>query len=223
MLRRPLLRLRERMVLGQLRSHLDEDEAITAWVHVVGSDGRPGVMTVTSKRCLVHTAPPDRPPTVIDASELTDWNVEPLRDTTAELYLNGSTDPVTIRLPLTTHGQARKATEVVGQLARWTPVDGADAPPVLTSRQLGMRGHVRRVLVTVVGVVVILISALFASPFFPGPGALTFLAGLAILAREYDWARDVHAWVRRRFEQLWAWLKRRREQRRARRAASQQP
>lgn len=174
-------------------------------------------MTVTSKRCLVHTAPPGHAPTVIDAAELTAWNVEPLRDTTAELYLDRSTEPVTVRLPLTTHGQARKATEVIGQLARWTPLHGADGPPVLSSRQLGMRGHVRRVLVTIVGAVVILISALFASPFVPGPGALTFLAGLAILAREYDWARDVHAWVRRRFEQLWAWLKRRRELRREQR------
>lgn len=221
MLRRSLLRLRERMVLGQLRAHLDDGETITAWVHVVGPDGRPGVMTVTSDRCLVHTAPPDRPPTVISASELSHWNVEPVRDTTAELYLDGSSDPLTIRLPLTTNGQARKASEVVGQLARWTSAGEAHEPPVLNSRRLGMRGHARRVLVTVVGVVVILISALFASPFFPGPGALTFLAGLAILAREYDWARDVHAWVRRRFEQMWAWLKRRREQRRARRTTSQ--
>lgn len=222
MLRQGLLRLRERMVLGPLCGHLQAAETINAWAHVVDATGRGGVLTVTEKRCLVHCGPPGSEPVTIAATELDAWRLESVHPTVVELALETEPERVVFQLPLTTHGQARKASEVVRELASWDPGVERAQPPVLTSSRLGLRGHVRRVVVTLVGVVLMLLSALFASPFFPGPGALTFLLALALLAREYDWARDVHVWTRRRFEQLWAWLQQRREQRRERRAASQE-
>ena len=33
----------------------------------------------------------------------------------------------------------------------------------------------------------------------PGPGILTILAGLALVAQEYVWARRLSDWVKRRF------------------------
>jgi hypothetical protein len=60
----------------------------------------------------------------------------------------------------------------------------------------------------VVGVLVLLLSVAFASPFVPGPGALTAVAGIAILAREYEWARDLHVWANRQAERFIAWVRR---------------
>lgn len=222
MLRQGLLRLRERMVLGPLCGHLQAAETINAWAHVVDATGRGGVLTVTEQRCLVHCGPPGSEPVTITATELDAWRLDSVHATVVELALETPPERVVFQLPLTTHGQARKASEVLRELASWDLGIEQVQPPVLTSSRLGLRGHVRRVVVTIVGVVLVLLSALFASPFFPGPGALTFLLALALLAREYDWARDVHVWTRRRFEQLWAWLQQRREQRRERRAASQE-
>jgi hypothetical protein len=69
------------------------------------------------------------------------------------------------------------------------------------------RHHARRVWVTVLGVLVLLVSAVFASPFVPGPGALTAVAGIAILAREYEWARDLHVWAARQADRFVTWMK----------------
>jgi hypothetical protein len=67
----------------------------------------------------------------------------------------------------------------------------------------------------VLGVLVLMVSALFASPFVPGPGALTAVAGIAILAREYEWARDLHVWAARQADRFLTWLRGLRGRRRA--------
>ncbi len=226
MLRRGICNLRERMVLGPFRSLLDADEPIQAWTHVVGDGDRSGLLFVTERRCLLHIGSIEHPPVLVSWAELTGWDLTTPASGSADVTLGSVDERLDLRLPLTTAGQTRKANEVMECLHRSSVVatssEATDkdttGPIPLPPVQRDLRGHLRRVIVTVVGVLVILISAVFASPFFPGPGALTFLAGLALLAREYDWARDVHTWVRRKFEQMWAWWKRRREQRRLRRS-----
>ncbi|MGH8900008.1 MAG: PGPGW domain-containing protein [Egibacteraceae bacterium] len=52
---------------------------------------------------------------------------------------------------------------------------------------------VRRVVVAVVGGTII--AAGVALLFIPGPGLLVLLLGLAILATEFSWARQVRQWV----------------------------
>lgn len=53
----------------------------------------------------------------------------------------------------------------------------------------------RRVAVAVVGGAIT--AAGVALLFIPGPGLLVLLLGLAILATEFDWARQVRQWVGR--------------------------
>jgi hypothetical protein len=45
----------------------------------------------------------------------------------------------------------------------------------------------------------------------PGPGALTAVAGIAILAREYEWARDLHVWSTRQLERFLSWMRGRKQ------------
>ena len=49
--------------------------------------------------------------------------------------------------------------------------------------------HGRRVGVTIAGVAVLVVGFILSLPLVPGPGILVMLAGLAILATEYEWAR----------------------------------
>lgn len=49
-------------------------------------------------------------------------------------------------------------------------------------------GAVTKIVLTIVGTLVILAGIVLAGPGVPGPGFLVILAGLAILATEYDWA-----------------------------------
>jgi uncharacterized protein (TIGR02611 family) len=54
-----------------------------------------------------------------------------------------------------------------------------------------------RVVVLVVGLV--LVAAGLVMLVIPGPGIAAILAGLALLATEFDWARRLLAYARRRF------------------------
>jgi uncharacterized protein (TIGR02611 family) len=219
MLRRPIARVRERMVLGQVRPLLEGDERVIVWAHVHAPEGdHPGLLSMTTQRCMVHWSPKDEATASFRWAELTAWEVSTATDDGVLMSLTAGRQELQMRLPLTTTSRAGKATRVVEHVARHAPRDAAATGPdlagPLAAARRGWRGHARRVAVTVVGLLVVLLSVLFASPFVPGPGALTFLAGLAILAREYDWARDVHLWVKRKFDRLWNWLRERRERRR---------
>jgi len=210
------------MVLGQVRPLLEGDEHVVVWAHVQSPEGdQPGLLSMTGERCRVHWSPRDEATASFSWLELTAWELSTSVRTGALLTMVAGNQRLEMVLPLSTGTRANNATRVVEHLARHAPAatgGGGQAPArPLAAEQRGWRGHARRVAVTVVGMLVVLISAVFASPFVPGPGALTFLAGLAILAKEYDWARDVHHWMKRKFDRLWRWLRERRTRRRARR------
>ncbi len=59
-----------------------------------------------------------------------------------------------------------------------------------------------------VGTTVIIVGVI-AMPY-PGPGLLILLAGLAILATEFQRARQVLHWTRRRYDDWTDWLRRQR-------------
>jgi hypothetical protein len=57
----------------------------------------------------------------------------------------------------------------------------------------------RRIALSIAGLILVLLGALLTVA--PGPGLLVIVAGLAVLAREYDWAQrildKVKAWSKR--------------------------
>lgn len=61
-------------------------------------------------------------------------------------------------------------------------------------------GLLTKIVITVVGVAVIAVGIFLSGPGIPGPGFLVILAGLAVLATEYDWAKRVLEWARERYE-----------------------
>jgi uncharacterized protein (TIGR02611 family) len=61
-----------------------------------------------------------------------------------------------------------------------------------------------RIVVGVVGLV-ILVVGIIAIPY-PGPGIAICFVALTILATEFEWARRLHAWARKRIEPVVAWF-----------------
>lgn len=59
-------------------------------------------------------------------------------------------------------------------------------------------GSSRKVFFTTLGFTLLLAGIVLSLPLVPGPGILLVLAGLAVLSREYVWADNVMAKVRRR-------------------------
>ena len=63
-----------------------------------------------------------------------------------------------------------------------------------------------RIAVAVIGSAVLAVGIL-AIPY-PGPGWAIVFVGLAILATEFDWARRLLAYTRKRYDKVMAWFRR---------------
>jgi uncharacterized protein (TIGR02611 family) len=61
-----------------------------------------------------------------------------------------------------------------------------------------------RITVAIVGLAVLAVGIL-AIPY-PGPGWAIVFVGLAILATEFDWARRLLAYTRKRYDKVMAWF-----------------
>lgn len=208
-------------MVPQLRTLLAPGEELLAWTHALGVNGGRGILVLTPDRCICHW--PQRTDVVIPWTAVTGSRLGGGAPGELNLVLEAAEGTVAVRLLVTSHGQLRKTARVLRTVGELTPsgmlddvVGQATAEFPVLGR--GVRGHVRRVVVTTIGVLLLLVGVLFASPFLPGPGILTILAGLALLASEYDWAKDLHHWMRSYFERLRGRLRARREAKRRTRA-----
>jgi uncharacterized protein (TIGR02611 family) len=223
--RRPVERLRERLVLGPVQAAVG-DEEILRWGHVQGpQDGRHGLLGLTKRCAVVHWFSRDQRDVVVPWEVVTACDVRPGNPSGPVLTLRSDGGEVAVKLPVTTKARARKAAallDLVAELATEAHSPALDAPGGyrVQAERRGLRGYTRRVGVSIAGVLLILLGVVFASPFLPGPGILTVLAGLALLATEYDWAREISHWMKGRVERFWEW---RRERRRRRKAARAEP
>lgn len=83
-------------------------------------------------------------------------------------------------------------------------------------RQALIEKYGRKVLVGVLGG--LLVVAGLAMMVLPGPGIAVSFLGLAVLAREFSWAKQAHRWTRSRFRSAVAKARRARAERARRRA-----
>lgn len=207
-----LQRLRERLVIGPIVRYLDGDDEIVAWTHASIPNARaPGVLAVTNHHCLLHVASSSIEDISTPLSQLSGFQINRRNQEVVRVRLVGEQGLVEVELSLTNRVRSRSVGRVLSALTNHRIAAPESFDPSLTSPIPPMvrsaRHHARRVWVTVLGVLVLMLSALFASPFVPGPGALTAVAGVAILAREYEWARDVHVWAARQADRFISWLR----------------
>jgi uncharacterized protein (TIGR02611 family) len=207
-----LRRFRERLVLGPIVRYLDGDEEILAWTHANVPEVRaPGVLVVTNLHCLLHVASSSIPDISTPLSQLSGFKLNRRHPEVVRVRLVGEGHEVDVELSLTNRLRSRSVGRVLSVLTHYKISAPESFNPALTSPIPPMvrsaKHHARRVWITVLGVLVLMVSAVFASPFFPGPGALTAVAGIAILAREYEWARDLHVWAARQVDRFVAWMR----------------
>ena len=223
--RMPVLpRLRERLVLGHVRRELSDGEQVVAWTHASVPDTRaPGLLVVTDRHCLLHVASSSIPDISTPLTEVSSFKLDRRNPELVRVRLCVADEEVTVELSLTDRVRSRSVGRVLSALtrAKVAAPDSFDAglTSPLPPMERSVRHHARRVWITVLGVLVLIVSAVFASPFFPGPGALTAVAGIAILAREYEWARDLHVWAARQADRFMQWMRDVRRRRREARAA----
>jgi hypothetical protein len=219
---------RSKQVLALIDAHLDEGEEVVRWCRVKDPRTKDrGFVYLTRARFIVDWGD-DRPPDSTRWSEIAAWGV---KSDTQEGPIVGVEDPNGprfLQLPIVSSGSVVRVTDFLRRWGDLTPdgasrsIDGQDLGvfhgPESAVDVAGPRANlVRRVLFTILGVLLIIAAMLIG--WLPGPGGIFLaIAGLWVLAKEYDWAEDALDWMKDKYREAKHRIAERRARKRERRA-----
>ncbi|MDQ4143710.1 MAG: PGPGW domain-containing protein [Actinomycetota bacterium] len=215
---------RERTALGRAQPYLEEDEEILHWARVRHSDTRKeGFAYVTARRLLLRwqgrTADGHQE---FRWEELRSWGIQPDASGGPVLCVEADEQDAILQIPARSHGVARRVSDFLRHFARQAPspsraLSGPDKEGFephedveVTPQRRSALGQTRRILVTVIGLALIVVATLIIP--LPGPWSILLtIAGLAVLATEYDWAQDLSDFLRDKYEDARRKIKARRQ------------
>ena len=216
---------REKLILGNAYHLLDHDEDVVQWVRIADtSSRREGFAFVTPRRVIVHWNGRRAEDVSFPWQQIRSWAVDINADHGPHLAVEGEGLEVSIKLPTDTHATAERVSDFFRRWARHAPKSDEHPSNARKTRKSDWRsdGEVevkivprtplemaRRILVTVIGVTVFIVGTLIIP--LPGPWSFPIqLLGLAILASEYDWAKDGLMWTRKQYARAKAEIRKRR-------------
>jgi uncharacterized protein (TIGR02611 family) len=216
---------RERLIHAQAARYLDPGEKIRHWVRARQVGGRAdGFVFLTDARCVVHwTGRSDGSPGDFRWESISGWGISQDQNGGPILAIRSDDAECYVQLRANTSAMADDVTSFVrnfAEAAPW-PREQISAPdhlgpfeattaPTITQEKKSITDLSKRILVTVLGVALI-IGAVVIIPL-PGPWSLLVsIAGLAVLASEYDWARDALDWTKQKYQQAMKKVKARRQ------------
>jgi len=216
---------REKLILGNAYDLLDSDEDVVQWVRIADtSSRREGFAFVTPRRVIVHWTGRNAENITFLWTQIRTWAVDVNADHGPQLAVQGEDFEVSIKLPADTHATAERVSDFSRRWARHAPKSEEHPSNARKTKTSDWRsdGEVvvrkvprtplemaRRILVTLIGVTVFIIGVLIIP--LPGPWSFPIqLLGLAILASEYDWAKDGLMWTRKQYARAKAQVQKRR-------------
>jgi Putative transmembrane protein (PGPGW) len=220
---RKLADLREKQILEHAEPFLDEGEAVLAWVRTTRphSSSR-GFLFATERRLVVSWSKvgPDENK-AIRWDEIRAWGLASDGGRGPLLAIETEDSLCESHLLVGTDGMVESANRFLVHLVDKAPpasqpLTRVANPSAYRTTQIKLererrtvRKHTRRAVVTIIGLCLIVVAFLIG--WIPGPWSIPLvLAGLAVLATEYDWADDFLTWVRQRYLKTKAKLKARR-------------
>ena len=216
---------REREIFAHATPHIEDQEEVVHWVRSRRVEGRGrGFVFLTSRRVVVSWPGNESDNVTFAWRDISDWGVNKRRPGGPILGIKSDEDTVYVKMPVTTSPMARNVSEFLRRFAQHAPmphrtltgtdgleldeVDDADVDPEKKS----LAEQTKRILKTVLGAVMV-VGGLLITPL-PGPWSFPIIiGGLAVLATEYDWAEDTLNWVKHKYRQAAAKVKRARRRR----------
>ena len=218
-----LAEFRERQILEHAEPFLDEGERVFSWIRTSRPhDSSRGFLFVTEKRVVVSWSKlgPDENQS-IEWGEIVSWGMAPdggrgplfAIETETALHhghISVGTDGLVTNANRFLVHFVDKAPRTERPLTRVEDPSEYRTTDLKIERERKTVGkHTRRAIVTIIGLCLIVIAFLIG--WIPGPWSIPlFIAGLAVLATEYDWADDFLTWSRIRYQRTKAKLKARR-------------
>ncbi|MFN2490565.1 MAG: PGPGW domain-containing protein [Actinomycetota bacterium] len=199
---------RDKHVFGYARPHLDHDEEVIHWVRTRHpKERRSGFAYLTTRRLLVVWPSHADGPGAMAWTEIHSWGIDPEAAGGPILGMESPAEEVFVHIPVGSHGTARRVTSFLRKFARLAPKSrgrlrhrhhvafSSDDSVVVRLEKRSAAALTKRMIVTVIGLLLLLAGVLITP--IPGPWSLPLiLAALAVLASEYDWAKDVYDWTR---------------------------
>jgi uncharacterized protein (TIGR02611 family) len=214
---------REKQIVDRARPHLHAGEEVINWVRARHPrSGRRGVAFLTARRFLVLWSGRPDGAGAVEWTHVEAWGIDSEAAGGPILSVEGRGSEAVIQLPAHSEGVAEQSSKFVRRLAtlapksRWSKLgsgarstDGDVSELRIRRVKKSVAGQTRRVVITVLGLVLLIVGVLLL--VLPGPGILVTIVGLAVLGSEYDWADDLLLWVRGRWHAAGDKLKSRRE------------
>jgi hypothetical protein len=204
---------RKNHILGYAEPHLEDGEEVAHWVRARHPERRrvEGFMFVTTKRLILCWTGSDEKPHAIEWGAIEAWGVDDEVPGGPVLFVERDHSPAVAQLPVTTNDMADTVSKFVREVAKRAPEPVDPPQEEVWRRRFRPRSDVRvspehrsissqaqRAAVTVIGV--LLVAGGLAITWLPGPWSFPIvLAGFAVLSTEYDWAKDVRDWVRKKY------------------------
>lgn len=198
---------RRNQIVSYVVPHLGDGEEVLRYARARDpSSKRKGFLYLTPKRLLLAWKQ-DGDPVSIPWSDIRVWRVD--KDGTVPvLSAEGGERSVVVELRTATHAMTVGVRDFLKRFAELAP-DGSRAPG---SNAITADGHhevnkerltparlTRRIAITALGLALIIVAGFIV--VLPGPWSiLLVIAGLAILAGEYDWAEDALDWAKTQYQ-----------------------
>ncbi len=217
---RKVAQFRERQILEHAEPFLDEGETVLAWVRTT----RPrrssrGFLFVTPKRVIVSWARAGQDDNIaVSWDEIVSWGMAPDGGRGPLFAIETESGCHQGHILVRTEGMVTAANKFLVHFVEHAPQPSralrrVEHPASYRSNELAVERerktvgkHTRRAIVTIIGLCLIVVAFLIG--WIPGPWSIPLvIAGLAVLATEYDWADDFLRWSRARYESTKAKLK----------------
>jgi uncharacterized protein (TIGR02611 family) len=202
--------IRERHIASYADPYLDEEEKIVHWVRARNVEGRgEGFIFLTERRCVIHYTSRSDNHGAVKWDEVVSWGIARKSKGGPVLGIETAGGPSHfVQMVVTTPAMAQEVATFIERFADLAPdprrsmMKGdhignfqPDRTFEVEQHPKSIRDQTQRMVITVIGVVLVG-GGIIITPL-PGPWSFPIvLAGLAILASEYDWAKDARDWVR---------------------------
>lgn len=220
---------RRELIHGHAKRHLSDGEEVIHWVRARRVEGRgDGFVYLTHRRCVVVWPNNDEDDCASAWENVETWGVVAEASGGPILGFESQGRRCFAQIRAMTDAQAEDAMTFVQHFADLAPPAEREfsgspelgswqtdpARPVERARR-SISQQTRRMIVTIIGVA-LTITAVIIIPL-PGPWSFVLALGaLALLSSEYDWAQDLLAWTKERFDRAKAKVAERRAKRRRR-------
>jgi uncharacterized protein (TIGR02611 family) len=213
---RRIAQQREAQILSHAEPYLGEGEEVVHWVRARNFEGRRsrGFLFITRSRVILVWTVGKGDDAHSEWHEIEAWGVNPELDGGPVLAVECVGTDISARLPVSTTATAQEVRNFLRSFASHAPTPRRTLKPKsehgpfhshaevkVQPAKRSVTDHTKRILVTLLGVVLV-VGGILITPL-PGPWSFPIIVGgLAVLATEYDWADDMRDWIKKRSKQL---------------------